>query len=92
MFFSAKALLEKGSVTAIPTICALMFVNLAMESRKAHISLVQTEVKAPTKNAKTVFSARNSLRLRCFKSMSVNVKSGALSPTFIALGMLKILG
>ena len=84
LFFSANALLENGSVTATPTIWALRSISLAIESRKAHISLVQTEVKAPTKNAKTVFFPKNSLRIRGFKSVSGNVKSGTLSPTFTA--------
>jgi hypothetical protein len=52
---------------------------------------VQTDVKAPTKNAKTVFPAKNSLSLRCFKFVSGKAKSGALSPTFSKLDKLKIL-
>src|SRR4030067_3583276 len=88
-FFSAKALFENGSVTAIPIIWAFRLVNLAIESRKVHISLVQTEVKAPTKNAKTVLFPKNSPRLRGFESVSGNVKFGALSPTFIAFANLR---
>src|SRR4030067_1439062 len=83
-FFSANALFENGSVTAMPTIWAFRSISRAIESRKVHISFVQTDVKAPTKNAKRVLFPKNSFRLRDFKSGSGNVKSGALSPTLIA--------
>jgi hypothetical protein len=56
-----------------------------MESLKTHISFVQTDVKAPTKNAKMTLRPRKSFMLRSFKSVSGNVKSGALSPTLFCL-------
>src|SRR4030067_1689462 len=85
-FFSANAWFENGPVTAMPTSWAFRSISRAIESRKVHISFVQTDVKAPTKNARRVLFLRNSVRLRGFKSVSGKVKSGALSPTFIVFG------
>jgi hypothetical protein len=82
MFFSAKALLENGSDTATPMTWALRLVSLAIESRNSHISLVHTEVNAPTKKARIIFLPKNSVKRRGFMSVSGNVKLGALSPTF----------
>jgi hypothetical protein len=50
---------------------------------------VQTEVKAPTKKAKTTLWPKKSLKLLSSKLVSGKVKSGALSPTFILFGISK---
>src|SRR2546422_705551 len=54
LFFSTNALFVQGSLTSMPTIWALNLLNSERLSLSAHISLVQTLVKAPGKNASSV--------------------------------------
>ena len=75
----------KGGSTVMPITSAFIELNWSMRSRRAHISVVQTPVNAPGKNARTTFLPRYSLRLRCCWGVSCSVKSGAACPTVMAI-------
>jgi hypothetical protein len=77
---SANALFVKGSLTLIATTLPGKF---WIESLKVHISFVHTPVKAPGKNANTVFLPEKEVRDLDALVSSGSSKSGSFCPTSI---------